>query len=212
MSQQLNRTITTKHREQARRLKTIWNQKKEELNLTQQKLADQLGWTQATVAQYLNCHIALNVQAILAFCGVLSIPYAAVAGEPLCATVYGGQLVQMIAALSGREFIDVTVNILTPQNTNKEWKAILVDTDMYRPMMKYGQFLLASPLDVMETTQVNVDTVFRLKGEDHWNVAELSTSTADQMFMRNPLTNSIEPFDRVNLAQIFLIAGIYNQQ
>ncbi|MBW5843083.1 helix-turn-helix domain-containing protein [Yersinia kristensenii] len=58
----------------AKRLKEIWDKKKIELRLTQEKAADFLGFnTQATVSQYLNAKIPLNTDTILKFSSLLMV-------------------------------------------------------------------------------------------------------------------------------------------
>lgn len=68
------RTITQADREAAKRLKRIWEEKKKDLHLTQEKAADQLGFkTQASVSHYLNCRIALGPVATLKFARLLDV-------------------------------------------------------------------------------------------------------------------------------------------
>lgn len=69
-----NRHITPHDRENADRLKAVWDAKKRQLNLTQVKAAAQLGFaTQSTVSQYLNCDIAMNTEVILKFARLLEV-------------------------------------------------------------------------------------------------------------------------------------------
>lgn len=58
----------------AKRLKTIWVDKKQDLMLTQEKVAEKLDISQAAVSKYLNGRIALNVQATLAWAAILKVP------------------------------------------------------------------------------------------------------------------------------------------
>lgn len=56
------------------RLRKIWDRKKVELRLTQEKAADALGFsTQATVSQYLRGKIPLNTDTILKFAALLQV-------------------------------------------------------------------------------------------------------------------------------------------
>lgn len=56
-------------------LKTLWNREKSKSGLTQQKAAELAGWsTQATVNQYLNGYIPLNLKATFTFARILGIP------------------------------------------------------------------------------------------------------------------------------------------
>ena len=52
----------------------IWNEKKESLDLTQEKAAEQMGFeTQAAVSHYLNGYTPLNLAAILSFAKLLRV-------------------------------------------------------------------------------------------------------------------------------------------
>lgn len=52
------RIITHKDKENAKRLKAIYQAKRHELELTQTKIAELIGMKQGAVAQYFNGHIA----------------------------------------------------------------------------------------------------------------------------------------------------------
>lgn len=55
-------------------LKTLWDAKKNKLGLTQQKAAKMAGWsTQASVNQYLNGYIPLNLKATFIFARILEV-------------------------------------------------------------------------------------------------------------------------------------------
>lgn len=69
-----NRRISQQDRDNATRLKAIWGAKKKSLELTQARAAAQLGFAgQSTVAQYLNCDIAMNTETILKFARLLEV-------------------------------------------------------------------------------------------------------------------------------------------
>lgn len=68
-----NRTITYQDRKNAARLLKLWNRKKDELNLTQTKLADMWGLRQSAISQYLNGAIALNTDIVLKFAKALNV-------------------------------------------------------------------------------------------------------------------------------------------
>lgn len=67
------RSITAADRIAAQRLKRIWNARKRDLNLTQEKAAAQLNMTQGAVAQYLNGHTAIGTEALLKFSRLLGV-------------------------------------------------------------------------------------------------------------------------------------------
>jgi len=68
------RTITEDQKEAARRLKRIWEQKRESLGITQDRVAELFGWANASaVSQYLSGTVGLNVEAVLRFAKVLKV-------------------------------------------------------------------------------------------------------------------------------------------
>lgn len=66
--------LTSEQIEDAHRLKRIFESKKDELGLTQLLFAELCGWsTQASVSQYLNARIPLNLKALAKFCQILDV-------------------------------------------------------------------------------------------------------------------------------------------
>lgn len=66
--------ITEEDIQIASRLKSLWNKKKDELSLTQEKAAGLLGFnTQGAVSQYLNGKVPLNVENTLKFSAMLEV-------------------------------------------------------------------------------------------------------------------------------------------
>jgi SOS-response transcriptional repressor LexA len=61
-------------RAKAKRLKMLWESRKNDLELTQVKAAREMGITQPTFSQYINCVIPLNTDAILKFSDLLRVP------------------------------------------------------------------------------------------------------------------------------------------
>ncbi|EPW0502052.1 helix-turn-helix domain-containing protein, partial [Escherichia coli] len=68
-------TITDKDIQNAERLRKIWDEKRKQLSLSQEKAADILGFkTQGAVSQLLNAKIALNTENTLKFAALLQVP------------------------------------------------------------------------------------------------------------------------------------------
>lgn len=84
------RALTQEELEDAKRLKKIWNDRKDRLMLSQVKVAEQMGFSsQAAVSQYLNAKLPLNMSAVAKFAQVLranvddiSPRYARMVGAP----------------------------------------------------------------------------------------------------------------------------------
>ncbi|BCU91133.1 hypothetical protein YP72344_26280 [Yersinia pseudotuberculosis] len=70
----MSRKITEQDKQAALRLRTIWDSKREELGLTQEKAAEHLGFnTQGAVSQYLNAKTPLNTDAVIKFSALLRV-------------------------------------------------------------------------------------------------------------------------------------------
>ncbi|WP_075881496.1 XRE family transcriptional regulator [Vreelandella massiliensis] len=67
------RTITEEDKQNALRLKNLYNAKKKDLGLTQTSIGNELGMKQGAVAQYINGHIALNYEAVIRFAKILQV-------------------------------------------------------------------------------------------------------------------------------------------
>jgi len=68
------RELTQEERAWQKNLRDIWERKKDELGLTQEKLAAKIGWkTQAAVTSYLNGRIPLNTDAKRKFAKALNV-------------------------------------------------------------------------------------------------------------------------------------------
>ena len=66
--------LSKEHWEAQQNLLRIWNEKKDSLDLTQEKAAEQMGFeTQAAVSHYLNGYTPLNLEAILSFAKLLQV-------------------------------------------------------------------------------------------------------------------------------------------
>lgn len=69
-----NRDLTYEEKEDAKRLKGIWQDKKDKLNLNQIKAAEELGYnSQGAISQYLNGKVPLNMQAVAKFAKLLKV-------------------------------------------------------------------------------------------------------------------------------------------
>ena len=67
------RTPTAKDRKKAQTLKTLWEARKHDLDLTQNSASKELGLTQPTFSQYLNAIIPLNTDIIFKFAKLLQV-------------------------------------------------------------------------------------------------------------------------------------------
>jgi len=68
-----NRTLTSEQINAAKRLKIAFNDRKQELSLTQQKVADLMGVTQGAVYQWLNAKTPIGYKALISFSKILAV-------------------------------------------------------------------------------------------------------------------------------------------
>ena len=149
------RIITTADKDAARRLRAIWESKKQELKLTQVTVAEEIGTSQSAISQYLNGTIALNTDAIIVFAKLLQC-------EPkdIC-PVLGSKLtinrrIPVIRSSTGavlNKHIDAKYIGDTPQ-------AVLVDEMSYSPRIKQGEYVIIDPTgDIISGTEILMETI-----------------------------------------------------
>lgn len=95
------RPLTSEEEVWRENLRAIYNRKKKDLGLTQEKLADLCGWnTQATVSSYMNGRIPLNTDAKLKFAEVLQVSVSEIDPE------MGASFSEKPAPTSAAEFFE----------------------------------------------------------------------------------------------------------
>src|ERR1041384_5965669 len=62
-----NRTITDDDRAAAANLRKLWDREQSFRSFTQESAADELGWTQGLIRQYLNARAAIGLEATIKF-------------------------------------------------------------------------------------------------------------------------------------------------
>ena len=149
------RIITAADKDAAKRLRAIWESKKQELKLTQVTVADEIGTSQSAISQYLNGTIALNTDAVIVFAKLLQC-------EPkdIC-PVLGSKLkinrrIPVIRSSTGavlNKHIDAKYIGDTPQ-------AVLVDEMSYSPRIKQGEYVIIDPTgDIISGTEILMETI-----------------------------------------------------
>lgn len=97
------RNITKDAQEDAKRLKRLWIEKKDELHLSQARAAKEMGYTtQAAVSQYLNGRVALNFEAAAKFAKILRVELSEIAPRfaPLVSKMSPSELEGYVAPLT----------------------------------------------------------------------------------------------------------------
>lgn len=70
----MRKPLNTQQKKWADNLKRIWDTRKKELNLTQEKAGYELGWTQGAVGHYIKGRTPLNTDAKIKFSELLNVP------------------------------------------------------------------------------------------------------------------------------------------
>lgn len=87
----------------ARALRRLWDDRKTDLKLTQDKAAEQMGFaTQGAVSHYLNGYTPLNTDAVLKFAALLQVPPSAI--RPDIDELIGGAAPAGLSQI-GRDFV-----------------------------------------------------------------------------------------------------------
>jgi transcriptional regulator with XRE-family HTH domain len=139
MDRKPKRTITEADELAAEELKKIWDRKRQELSLTQEKAAQQFGGTQGLISQYLLGRIALGRIATLKFARILQVApeeirpdfeYSAVLPDDMPADVI--RMAYQLAAMPEimRRDIERTINLYSAA---KNYPAFLQKLELAEP-------------------------------------------------------------------------------
>lgn len=204
------RNITAEDRENARRLKNIWERKKRDLNLTQVKAAKQLGMSQGSLAQYLNCHIALNYKAVIDFAKLLRVePWEidpSLGGLRQTAVPEGeNTTVPVTRTLSGKGKPTQDSVISRYPFKNGQAHAVEVDGNEYRPFARQGAVIVASRGE----DPVVGDDVLVLLADDSLTLGELIDMDAGGIDI---IRYSTETEDRIPNGQLKRVDPIIEVQ
>ena len=149
------RIITDADKDAAKRLRAIWESKKQELKLTQVTVADEIGTSQSAISQYLNGTIALNTDAVLVFAKLLQCrpeDIRPILGRKLKIN----RRIPVIRSSTGavlNKHIEAKYFGDTPQ-------AVLVDEMSYSPRIKQGEYVIIDPTgDIISGTEILMETI-----------------------------------------------------
>lgn len=144
-----NRIIERHDRDNAARLKSIWNAYKARTRMTQEELARKMGFeSRSVISQYLNCHIPMGTDAVLAFSKALDVAPTDIdprlSAFTLTTSTYRLVRVPIIETLTGEApGTHEAVEIMT--ESNKNLYAVAVNTDGFAPYVKQGATLIVCP-------------------------------------------------------------------
>lgn len=142
------RIITAHDKAVAKRLKTIYLQKKDELGLTQIKLGKAVKLSQSSVANYMRGEFSMNLEIILRFAKVLHVdPHDIDPKLDKRFTVIplaGATKIMVLGTLSGQYTPQRSVEVRGLHNMAHHL-AILIDTDDLSPILKQDAVLIVDP-------------------------------------------------------------------
>jgi transcriptional regulator with XRE-family HTH domain len=112
------RKLTAEEGQERKRLRDLWDAKKDELHLTQVKAAKALGFSnQTAISQYLNGRIPLNFEAVVKFCKLLKVDVSEV--SPRYSSMIPDDSPRatrvLVSNLESIEFVTAMNDVLTPE-------------------------------------------------------------------------------------------------
>lgn len=206
----------------ATKLKAIYTSQKNRLGLTQNRLAEHLGITQASVAQYLNGVIPLNLTKVLQFAALLEVDPAEVYPEltkGLNVANVMESTVPIWGAMNGFYIPEAAIKIKGAKMYNHTLAIMVTDNDM-APIFKNGDAVL---IDVHPTRQPEPGDAILVKFTDcpRWMPLKLidmsdSTLTAERLYNDKCMDKYLQfqpkrpkKYPSQWVSNIFKIAGVH---
>ena len=156
------RIITDADRDAAKRLRAIWEAKKQELKLTQVTVADEIGTSQSAISQYLNGTIALNTDAVLVFAKLLQCEpkdIRPVLGRKLRIKQIYKRRIPVMRSSTGA-ILNKHIDAKYIGETSDQVYAVLIDEQSYHPRIKQGEYVVVDPAaDITPGDEVLIETI-----------------------------------------------------
>jgi SOS-response transcriptional repressor LexA len=156
------RIITDADKDAAKRLRAIWESKKQELKLTQVTVADEIGTSQSAISQYLNGTIALNTDAVLVFAKLLQCEpkdIRPVLGRKLKIKQIPTRRIPVVKSSTGA-VLDKHIEAKYIGETSDQVYAVLIDEQSYHPRIKQGEYVVVDPAaDITPGDEVLIETI-----------------------------------------------------
>lgn len=170
-----NSSSIIKNKEKSRTtLRKVWDSKKRELNLTQVKVAQTLGITQASFNQYLNGRIPLNTNFVLKIAEILEVVPGQISPElfkyvPLKTKSVFVSVLFAIGSFEGAVG-EVKVNLAAEAKNSENSFAVFVNENMRSPLIPTGAYLICSHTDFKELRPTDfVWVIYKDPGEQKPN-------------------------------------------
>ena len=156
------RIITDADKDAAKRLRAIWESKKQELKLTQVTVADEIGTSQSAISQYLNGTIALNTDAVLVFAKLLQCApkdIRPVLGRKLRIKQIYKRSIPVVRSSTGA-VLNRHIEAKYIGETSDQVYAVLIDEQSYHPRIKQGEYVVVDPAaDITPGDEVLIETI-----------------------------------------------------
>ena len=156
------RIITDADKDAAKRLRAIWESKKQELKLTQVTVAEEIGTSQSAISQYLNGTIALNTDAVIVFAKLLQCEpkdIRPVLGRKLRINHTNNRRIPVVRSSTGA-IINKHIEAKYIGETSDQVYAVLIDEQSYHPRIKQGEYVVVDPAaDITPGDEVLIETV-----------------------------------------------------
>ena len=156
------RIITDADRDAAKRLRAIWEAKKQELKLTQVTVADEIGTSQSAISQYLNGTIALNTDAVLIFAKLLQCTpqdIRPLLGRKLRINHTNNRSIPVMRSSTGA-ILNKHIDAKYIGETSDQVYAVLIDEQSYHPRIKQGEYVVVDPAaDITPGDEVLIETI-----------------------------------------------------
>ena len=156
------RIITDADKDAAKRLRAIWEAKKQELKLTQTSIADEIGTSQSAISQYLNGTIALNTDAVIVFAKLLQCEpkdIRPVLGRKLRIKQIYKRSIPVVRSSTGA-VLNRHIEAKYIGETSDQVYAVLIDEQSYHPRIKQGEYVVVDPAaDITPGDEVLIETI-----------------------------------------------------
>ena len=184
MSGEPNRIITDEDRRVAKKLKALYNEKKKDLNLNQQKLADAMGSTQGYISQCFNQHVALAPTTVIKFAKILKVDPSILdkrTASLLELNAVIRTIVPVVGTATGRLPDMNSVEVPTKNKKSPTEVALFIDEDM-DPFCSEGSVLL---VDGDKPLRAKSKFVYRTRKSSKLFAAICERSTNDSIRTTN---------------------------
>lgn len=214
MSTPTKRVITHHDRQTARRLQGIWTKKKDELNLTQDKIARLCGFSQPTFNQYLHCTIPLNTDVIFKLATVLEVSPEEIDPElKKIKTLFSGRKTiekrtfPLIGTTSGNRTMLKTETLVDTSKLKDDevYAGIEITTPCYAESLGYAEGSLLIVGMLANPFKVKQNVALRLINTEEFLIMRVKSLAEETVELLDYAAQATFTIAREKIAQIYAI-------